>query len=323
MDYLEYKNYLAHHGIEGQKWGRRRFQNEDGSLTPEGRAHYGVGEAENRGPSNTQGSYTSKSSSSSAIQKVPEEVYGEGGKKKMSPETKKKILIGAGITAGVLAATGVTVYAVKNGKAKNLVDNSLESLSGEKLDEVVNKSTDENGTISLDKYKKEKSKAIKENAEKAAEKVAEKVTNNSDGAAKKGFEKIAGEAAQNAKDRIEGFDAGKAKQDAKKKSAWQKFTDATGAVNKAVQKVTAPFDNINNSVTKATGTIKNTAKTVGGVAGTVAAVKGTVKGIQKVKEREEKEQIIDDLEDREFDQHVELREQQLEKNQKKINKNKR
>lgn len=323
MDYLEYKNYLAHHGIEGQKWGRRRFQNEDGSLTPEGRAHYGVGEAENRGPSNTQGSYTSKSSSSSAIQKVPEEVYGEGGKKKMSPETKKKILIGAGITAGVLAATGVTVYAVKNGKAKNLVDNSLESLSGEKLDEVVNKSTDENGTISLDKYKKEKSKAIKENAEKAAEKVAEKVTNNSDGAAKKGFEKIAGEAAQNAKDRIEGYGAGKAKQDAKKKSTWQKFTDATGAVNKAVQKVTAPFDNINNSVTKATGTIKNTAKTVGGVAGTVAAVKGTVKGIQKVKEREEKEQIIDDLEDREFDQHVELREQQLEKNQKKINKNKR
>ena len=32
--------YLAHHGILGQKWGIRRFQNEDGTLTPEGRERY-------------------------------------------------------------------------------------------------------------------------------------------------------------------------------------------------------------------------------------------------------------------------------------------
>ena len=30
---------LYHHGIQGMKWGIRRFQNEDGSLTPEGRKH--------------------------------------------------------------------------------------------------------------------------------------------------------------------------------------------------------------------------------------------------------------------------------------------
>lgn len=35
-------DYLVHHGIKGQKWYRRRFQNEDGSLTPEGRIRYGV-----------------------------------------------------------------------------------------------------------------------------------------------------------------------------------------------------------------------------------------------------------------------------------------
>jgi hypothetical protein len=32
---------LYHHGILGQKWGIRRFQNPDGSLTPEGRERYG------------------------------------------------------------------------------------------------------------------------------------------------------------------------------------------------------------------------------------------------------------------------------------------
>lgn len=37
-------NELEHHGILGQKWGVRRFQNEDGSLTPEGKDRYGVGE---------------------------------------------------------------------------------------------------------------------------------------------------------------------------------------------------------------------------------------------------------------------------------------
>lgn len=34
---------LYHWGIKGQKWGDRRFQNEDGSWTPEGRERYGKG----------------------------------------------------------------------------------------------------------------------------------------------------------------------------------------------------------------------------------------------------------------------------------------
>ena len=42
------KNYilkdgtLYHHGVPGQKWGVRRYQNEDGTLTAEGREHYGL-----------------------------------------------------------------------------------------------------------------------------------------------------------------------------------------------------------------------------------------------------------------------------------------
>ncbi len=42
---MEHYTYLAHYGIPKQQWGVRRFQNPDGSLTPEGRRRYGVGDA--------------------------------------------------------------------------------------------------------------------------------------------------------------------------------------------------------------------------------------------------------------------------------------
>lgn len=37
-------NEIKHHGIKGQKWGRRRYQNPDGSLTAAGRKRYGTKE---------------------------------------------------------------------------------------------------------------------------------------------------------------------------------------------------------------------------------------------------------------------------------------
>lgn len=43
MDYLDKpdpQTFIAHHGIKGQKWGVRRFQNEDGSLTKAGKERY-------------------------------------------------------------------------------------------------------------------------------------------------------------------------------------------------------------------------------------------------------------------------------------------
>lgn len=32
--------YISHHGVLGQKWGVRRYQNKDGSLTNAGKKHY-------------------------------------------------------------------------------------------------------------------------------------------------------------------------------------------------------------------------------------------------------------------------------------------
>lgn len=45
LDTTDAEQYLEHHGIQGQKWGKRQYQNPDGSLTPLGRVRYGVGAA--------------------------------------------------------------------------------------------------------------------------------------------------------------------------------------------------------------------------------------------------------------------------------------
>lgn len=37
-------DYISHFGVKGMTWGIRRYQNRDGSLTPEGRKRYGQSE---------------------------------------------------------------------------------------------------------------------------------------------------------------------------------------------------------------------------------------------------------------------------------------
>ena len=39
---IKYSNELYHYGVKGQKWGIRRYQNPNGTLTEEGKIRYGV-----------------------------------------------------------------------------------------------------------------------------------------------------------------------------------------------------------------------------------------------------------------------------------------
>jgi hypothetical protein len=45
---MESITFIKHHGIKGMRWGVRRFQNPDGSLTDRGRRKYGSVEAFNK-----------------------------------------------------------------------------------------------------------------------------------------------------------------------------------------------------------------------------------------------------------------------------------
>ena len=79
MDYLVCKE-LYHHGIKGQKWGIRKYQNEDGSLTAEGKARYGYDET--TGKLSKEGRKVEKSDRKAALKdaiKIQKDVKKEYG----------------------------------------------------------------------------------------------------------------------------------------------------------------------------------------------------------------------------------------------------
>lgn len=73
MEYWNSGAELYHYGVKGQKWGDRRYQNEDGSYTDEGRRHYGIGERRRANPNY------------SAEQRARDKrVYGRGGVRRIN-----------------------------------------------------------------------------------------------------------------------------------------------------------------------------------------------------------------------------------------------
>lgn len=144
MSYYIDNNYLAHHGILGMKWGVRRYQNPDGSLTSAGESRYysesgkrkfNFGEAATKVArvthkvssgvervrdaskplrGNTESFKKTERSSSSGSGNKP-------SREKMSSEKKKQIAKKVLISAGVVGVTAAAAYiGSKHIKAKAL-----------------------------------------------------------------------------------------------------------------------------------------------------------------------------------------------------------
>lgn len=97
---------LQHHGIKGMKWGHRRFQNKDGSLTPAGRERY-------------------------ADDYEDYEAYHKERKRQERKERTKTLLkVGAAAAAGAIAVIGIKKYIESKGsksteEGKKVIEEAL------------------------------------------------------------------------------------------------------------------------------------------------------------------------------------------------------
>lgn len=142
-----YSNELYHHGIKGQRWGVRRYQNEDGSLNAKGKKRYSESNRYVTKNGETVDILTSKAKTFKTI--VPDSKTGIE-KTKIYEETKHTMYVNGKKVA--------IAYLDKNGSDTNLNWISTKSKHQGKgyaqtmMNHVIKYSKDKNGssTISLE-----------------------------------------------------------------------------------------------------------------------------------------------------------------------------
>lgn len=122
---MEEALYLAHHGILGQKWGIRRFQNPDGSLTDAGKRKRGIGDGtsakKKAKPDSKIKAAVKKNFKENYYDPKVKEYQDMGYSKKEATDLAdkryakmKKIAIGTGVALGVGAVAAGALYYGRN-----------------------------------------------------------------------------------------------------------------------------------------------------------------------------------------------------------------
>lgn len=106
-------NTLYHHGIKGQKWGVRRYQNKDGSLTAAGRKRLAKESKDDWSEDAKTASEIRKKSlnqmTNSELRKLNERTQLEQNYRRLNPSSVSKGIAFAAAAAGVMG-TAVNLY---------------------------------------------------------------------------------------------------------------------------------------------------------------------------------------------------------------------
>ena len=113
---------LYHHGIKGQKWGVRRFQNKDGSFTPAGRKRYDDDEGGSREKKQKQ--YKIPENKSLHRLKIEDEYKKQGMSKEQAEQAAAKRIRGEQYVAAAAVVTAAAAIAYYN-KKKYSIDKVL------------------------------------------------------------------------------------------------------------------------------------------------------------------------------------------------------
>ena len=130
---------LVHHGIKGMKWYQRRYQNKDGSLTPQGKIRYGAVYKKGSKPS-TSSSESSKPKTKSVSEMSDQELQAAVNRKRLEAEytrlNPKQVSKGQKFAKAVM--NDVVIPAAKNvGKA--YIEQQLKKALGIKIEEKKKK----------------------------------------------------------------------------------------------------------------------------------------------------------------------------------------
>ena len=153
---LYYECELKHHGIKGQKWGVRRFQNKDGTLTAKGKKRYSDSSEDIKNMSDdelrsrinrlrNEKKYIDLTKKTSKVSKIAGDIQKKGDVASKAIDTQKNVskMKGVDISRLETAGQGVKVISKSASMAKKIDKMASEPKHVKKAVEKLNNMSDD------------------------------------------------------------------------------------------------------------------------------------------------------------------------------------